>query len=142
MRIWTLHPKYLDRQGLLATWRESLLAQAVLRKKTKGYRNHPQLIRFREQQKPLEAINTYLWHIYIESSHRGYNFDRSKIRTPKKIPLIPVQEGQVEFERNHLLLKLKKRDPDRYESYTRQRMDLHPLFQGIPGGKETWEKGT
>jgi len=30
MRLWSIHPKYLDRQGLLAVWRESLLAQSVL----------------------------------------------------------------------------------------------------------------
>jgi len=32
MRLWTIHPKYLDRQGLLALWREALLAQKVLRR--------------------------------------------------------------------------------------------------------------
>jgi Pyrimidine dimer DNA glycosylase len=47
MRIWSLHPQYLDRQGLTAAWREGLLAQKVLTGTTKGYRNHPQLRRFR-----------------------------------------------------------------------------------------------
>ncbi len=31
MRLWTLHPKYLDPRGLVALWREALFAQAVLR---------------------------------------------------------------------------------------------------------------
>ncbi|HEU5178767.1 MAG TPA: pyrimidine dimer DNA glycosylase/endonuclease V, partial [Burkholderiales bacterium] len=31
MRLWSLHPKYLDARGLVALWREALLAQAVLR---------------------------------------------------------------------------------------------------------------
>jgi hypothetical protein len=34
MRLWSLHPKHLDRQGLLAVWREGLLAQEVLRGET------------------------------------------------------------------------------------------------------------
>ncbi len=50
MRLWSLHPKYLDRQGLLAVWREGLLAQKVLQGKTKGYKNHPQLKRFQQQE--------------------------------------------------------------------------------------------
>src|SRR5690606_6899395 len=42
MRLWSLHPRYLDRQGLLALWREALLARAVLRGETRGYTLHPQ----------------------------------------------------------------------------------------------------
>ena len=52
MRLWTLHPRYLDARGLVALWREALLAQKVLRGKTRGYRAHPQLQRFREQADP------------------------------------------------------------------------------------------
>jgi len=47
MRLWSLHPAYLDARGLGALWREGLLAQAVLRGKTRGYRSHPQLERWR-----------------------------------------------------------------------------------------------
>ena len=46
MRLWSLHPKYLDIKGLVACWREGLLARKVLLDQTKGYKNHPQLIRF------------------------------------------------------------------------------------------------
>jgi hypothetical protein len=46
MRLWSVHPRYLDRQGLTAAWREALLAQKVLTGTTRGYRNHPQLVRF------------------------------------------------------------------------------------------------
>ena len=48
MRLWSVHPLHLDRQGLTACWREALLAQAVLAGRTRGYRAHPQLERFRE----------------------------------------------------------------------------------------------
>lgn len=68
MRLWTLHPKYLDRQGLLALWREGLLAQAVLAGKTKGYRNHPQLIRFKSARDPLAAIGCYLTIVHREAA--------------------------------------------------------------------------
>lgn len=38
MRLWVSHPKYLDCKGLVALWRESLLARKVLKGKTKGWR--------------------------------------------------------------------------------------------------------
>ena len=68
MRIWSVHPRYLDRQGLLACWRESLLAQAVLADATKGYQHHPQLERFREQPDPLVAIGAYLAGLHASGS--------------------------------------------------------------------------
>ncbi|HKX52383.1 MAG TPA: pyrimidine dimer DNA glycosylase/endonuclease V [Nitrosospira sp.] len=37
MRLWTLHPRYLDTKGLVAAWREALLAQKVLSGLTSGY---------------------------------------------------------------------------------------------------------
>ena len=80
MRLWSLSPKYLDRQGLLAVWRESLLAKKVLAGKTKGYRNHSQLIRFRNSKKALEYIDAYLLGLYLESIDRAYNFDKTKIK--------------------------------------------------------------
>lgn len=44
MRLWTLHPKYLDPKGLVALWRETLLAQRVLAGRTRGYRFDESLI--------------------------------------------------------------------------------------------------
>ena len=46
MRLWSVHPRYLDTAGLTACWREALLAQKVLTGATRGYRRHPQLERF------------------------------------------------------------------------------------------------
>jgi len=60
MRLWTVHPRYLDTKGLLAAWREGLLAQKVLQDKTSGYRNHPQLLRFRATANPTASIASYL----------------------------------------------------------------------------------
>jgi len=79
MRLWTLHPRYLDAAGLVAVWREGLLARAVLRGETRGYRGHPQLERFRACRRPLAALDTYLAGICAEACRRGYRFDRTKL---------------------------------------------------------------
>ena len=70
MRLWSVHPRYLDAQGLVAIWREALLARAVLRGATKGYRHHPQLERFRAHASPRYAICAYLSAIQAEAYER------------------------------------------------------------------------
>ena len=109
MRLWSLHPKYLDPQGLVALWREALLAQAVLRGKTKGYRHHPQLERFTSHRSPRLAINAYLGSIYEEATSRGYDFDRRKIGPIRAVPRISLPSGQLRHEWQHLLRKLSVR---------------------------------
>src|ERR1700753_3542232 len=98
MRLWTLHPKYLDAKGLVALWREALLAQKVLRGKTKGYRHHPQLIRFREHARPVTAIATYLDFVYEEATRRGYQFDGSKIARHRGAIELDETKGQLFYE--------------------------------------------
>ena len=141
MRIWSLHPKYLDSKGLVALWRETLLAKKVLEGKTKGYKNHPQLTRFREMKNPLNTINKYLEQIDKEAESRGYNFDSSKIQKNRSSKKIKVTTGQVKYEFGHLLNKLKKRDPERYKLFKNaKQVQLHPLFLRKKGGVEKWEK--
>jgi len=142
MRLWSLSPKYLDRLGLLAVWREGLLAKKVLAGKTKGYKNHPQLNRFREQDKPLDYINAYLSEIYQEALNRGYLFNKSKISPlKKKLKNIKVSIGQIEYEFKHLLNKLKIRDKNRYQSLKKSvEIIQHPLFKQVKGKIEGWEK--
>jgi len=106
MRLWSLHPRYMDRQGLLALWRESLLAKAVLRGETTGYRHHPQLLRFQATGVPRSAINAYLYEIHAESAARGYRFDGGKVGPRRSMATIPVTSGQVQYEWAHLLTKL------------------------------------
>src|SRR5580765_515734 len=106
MRLWTLHPKYLDPQGLVALWREALLARAVLRGETRGYRNHPQLERFRSQTAPLSSISAYLSGVHVEAVSRGYSFDRNKIGRVRTPVALTVTTGQIAYEWQHLLLKL------------------------------------
>ena len=141
MRIWTLHPRYLDPQGLVAVWREGLLAQAVLQGKTKGYRHHPQLIRFREQRNPVSAIATYLDAIYQESLQRGYRFDHTRLQPGRTRKKMIENQDQLAYEWQHLRTKLKARSPDRFAIIRSIRIpDPHPLFSIQPGPVQSWEK--
>lgn len=135
MRLWSLHPKYLDAQGLVALWREALLAQAVLRGKTRGYRHHPQLDRFRGSSAPLAAINAYLAAVYREASARGHRFDKKKIGPVRKVKRMAVSSAQLAYEWRHLLAKLKKRNPPLHRKWRAlQAPQCHPLLFCKPGG--------
>jgi hypothetical protein len=141
MRLWTLHPKYLDRLGLVALWREGLLAQKVLRGDTKGYRHHPQLDRFRAQSNPIGVLTRYLLAVYHESEARGYNFDRSKIGRTMNGNRLEETTGQLLYEWSHLMKKLRIRDSRRYQQLKGLKVpDPHPIFRIIDGGVNTWER--
>lgn len=141
MRLWSLHPKYLDTQGLVALWREALLAQAVLRGKTRGYRNHPQLDRFKAHSAPLEAISRYLQGIHDEATHRGYAFDQRKIKSVHRPVVLTVTSGQLAYEWTHLLSKLKVRNPALYKAWRRIDTPVaHSIFDVRAGGIEHWER--
>jgi hypothetical protein len=165
MRIWSLHPKYLDSKGLTALWRETLLGKHVLENKTKGYKNHPQLIRFKKYPDPLFAINFYLREIYLEAKNRNYNYDKNKFdfslfKKLKYSEKIFVNTEQVEYEIKHLLKKLKVRDAKKYKELNTELkkvkelkiknknpnqkegqsiLEIHPLFKIKIGGIEEWE---
>ena len=141
MRLWTLHPRYLDAQGLVAAWREALLAQKVLAGKTKGYRHHPQLIRFKARPDPLASIGTFLGGLADEADSRGYHFDASKIVRRGLGERIPETRGQVLFEWKHLGAKLRRRSPAvarRWRGVLAP--DPHPLFRIVSGAIRPWEK--
>jgi hypothetical protein len=160
VRLWSLHPSHLDRQGLTACWREALLAQAVLAGRTRGYLSHSQLIRFREQPDPLRSVGAYLVGVAEEAAARGYHFDRSRIDRPTAlppdpahcelsdprdgavdgVPSIPVTAGQVAHEWQHLLRKLALRSPDRHTAAIGIAPDVHPLFHVVPGPVAEWER--
>lgn len=141
MRLWSLHPRYLDSRGLVALWREGLLARAVLRGETRGYRNHPQLERFRLHALPLQAIDTYLHAVLAEAASRNYAFDAGKINQAVSAVPIPVSTGQVAYEWRHLLAKLATRAPVLYERYaTISVPECHPLFTVCPGPVASWER--
>ena len=140
MRIWSIHPKHLDAKGLVALWRETLLAKHVLEGKTKGYTKHPQLHRFKEHVSPVECINYYLSEVLLEAKRRGYNFNESKVDRDFQKHSLNVTNKQLDFERQHLLNKLKQRDKQRYtEVHAQKNLELHPMFVEVHGEIETWE---
>ena len=140
MRLWSIHPGYLDAKGLVALWREGLLAQNVLLGKTKGYKNHPQLIRFKANKNPAGAIASYLKAVADEADHRGYHFNRNKIINEELGESITVTTGQLDYEFKHLLEKLRKRDFVRYDQlFKTTEIELHPIFNKVTGDREDWE---
>ena len=160
MRIWSLHPCLLDRRGLVACWRETLLAQKVLRGLTKGYTNHPQLERFKATDNPVLSVATYLHALADEADSRGYNFNRDRIayssddiaQTAQTQNSIPVTTGQLRYELRFLGTKVARRDPEWLSSTLNSYLQptdsdesqvilpAHPLFDVTEGPIESWEK--
>lgn len=141
MRLWSIHPTYLDTKGLVAVWREGLLVLHVLSGKTKGYTKHPQLQRFQHHTTPVEAITAYLHGIVDEAEQRNFHFDRQKLSPFTSVSQIPVTRGQIEYETNHLKEKLRLRDPHRLLSFESQVLFLtHPLFELVEGPIASWER--
>lgn len=141
MRLWSLHPEYLDPQGLVALWREALLAKAVLRGETRGYTNHPQLERFKAHPQPRLAINAYLAEVHAEAAKRGYAFDPSKFESVCAVEPMLVSTGQLAYEWEHLRRKLAARSPAvlaRWQDLTA--LACHPLFRQQPGPVAPWER--
>ena len=142
MRLWTIHPQYLDPVGLVALWREALLARAVLKGATRGYRHHPQLTRFRAHRDPIACINRYLHIVHGEAGRRGYAFDDRKLTQPVASVWMPETSGQLSVEWEHLLGKLRERRPEQFRSLLSvTRPAAHPLFRIVPGERRGWERG-
>ena len=139
MRLWSLHPRYLDAKGLVALWREALLAQAVLAGQTKGYRHHPQLLRFQEQPEPCACLAAYLRQVHAEALRRNYRFDAGKIGSEAGACPLTVTTGQLAWEWGHLVRKLKARAPAWLERVQAEPRDPHPCFRVIEGGVARWE---
>ena len=141
MRLWSLHPRYLDAQGLVALWREALLAKAVLQGKTRGYRHHPQLERFKAHGSPRYAINAYLRSVHAEATSRGYSFDAGKIGSTRAVSRMPVTAGQLRHEWHHLLHKLSVRNPSLHARWRHVlQPEPHPLLRRRPGAVASWER--
>jgi hypothetical protein len=141
VRLWSLHPKYLDAKGLVALWRETLLAKAVLRGETRGYIHHPQMERFREHPCPRSAINAYLAAIQDEATARGYNFNRGKVGPVRAVRKLSVTSGQLAYEWSHLQNKLAVRSPAVHSQWSKVAAPAcHPLFRCKLGGVASWER--
>jgi len=140
MRLWTLHPKYLDPQGLVALWREALLAQKVLQGETSGYRHHSQLRRFQTHSNPLGCIADYLRVVSEEADRRGYHFNKTKIISACMHGQLEETSGQLMYEWEHLGRKLAQRSPALLTHWQNVRIpEPHPLFRIVPGEVREWE---
>lgn len=143
MRLWSIHPKYLDARGLVALWREGLLAKKALERRTKGYLNHPQLIRFKAYERPIVLINAYLYQVWIEACKRGYKFNITKIEPIELRGAITVTRGQLKFEFLHLINKLERRDRKKLEELRKldpSNIEANVVFEVIEGNVEEWER--
>jgi hypothetical protein len=141
MRLWSIHPRYLDPKGLVALWREALLARAVLQGKTRGYRHHPQLQRFRAHPTPRLAISAYLSSVHAQAVERGYAFDARKIGPERPADPIAVTRDQLAYEWEHLLRKLSVRSPEHYRRWRALALpECHPFMRRRAGRIEPWER--
>ena len=144
MRLWSFNPKYLDSIGLVALWRESLLAKKVLQGKTKGYTNHPQIKRFKDSTNAIQSINFYLFQVFNEAIGRGYEFDKKKIDFKKAKEYkedVKVSDGQLKYEFNHFLNKINKRNHKRYLLLKNEKkIEINKTFKKIKGKIADWEK--
>ena len=141
MRLWTIHPQYLDPQGLVAAWREALLAQKVLAGQTKGYRHHPQLLRFQTQPDPAAVMASFLDGLAEEAGRRGYCFDVARISRRRFAGHLPETDGQLLYEWSHLKAKLRVRAPQLFRQFRGVKTpEPHPLFRIVPGDVRDWER--
>jgi hypothetical protein len=141
VRLWTLHPGYLDARGLVALWREALLAAAVLAGRTRGYRHHPQLERFRAAAEPGAALGAYLAEVHREARRRGYSCAADKLPPRRVHPPLVATEGQLLCEWAYLAEKLRRRSPAAHRALAAITVPApHPLFRVVPGPRAAWER--
>jgi hypothetical protein len=143
MRLWSIHPKYLDVKRLNAQWREALLCRACLEGKTVGYLNHPQYLRVKNHPYPLDFINKFLYTIWDEAFNRGYNYDHSKLSLCLDFQPMEVTDSQTDYEFSHLQKKLGEFD-EQYmlneENLNEEGLLLNDCFILIPGPIMDFEK--
>jgi hypothetical protein len=125
----------------VALWREALLARAVLRGETRGYKHHPQLQRFASHASPRSAISAYLRAVYEEAVERCYDFDRRKMGPNRSVARIAVARGQLLYEWQHLSRKLSARSPKVHARWHDVAEPAnHPLFRVKAGPVAEWER--
>jgi len=152
MRLWSLHPKLLDWNGLQGQWKEAIEAQNILMGKSAFHSpKHPQLIRFWNHPYPIRAITYYLFCVWSESIDRGYGYNEDLILKKEdpyifNIPLIKVTRKQLEYEWNLLKAKFTTRKNLKLSPFLQDKdLDLiepfaHSLFEVVDGEIEEWER--
>jgi hypothetical protein len=141
MRIWSIHPKYLDSKELLNLWNETIQAKNEFLTKFSGHFSNKQLERFLDLKNPLEAINSYMSSIYREAVKRDFSVDDSFMDWDFDDSIqIPVTAGQISHEISKLKSRLRERDEKKLQKLNgRTFLELHPIFYSVPGTIEEWE---
>lgn len=141
MRLWSIHPRYLDPAGLCGLWREALLAQRVVEGRTLAYRRHPQVCRLLQEDDPPGAMHAYLQGVWEEGDSRGYCLDRARITPCTSSAPMAAPQGQLEYELVLLALKLRLRNPAFLDALPRvEEVEPHPSIRPVPGGAAWWER--
>jgi hypothetical protein len=142
MRIWSLHPKYLDSKGAVAMWREGLLARKVLLGQTKGYTNHPQLNRFKSSSKPIALLDNILFELadYFNNTY-NFKFDMNKIECNEIVDPLTVSICQLNYEFWHLQNKLFLRSRHQFfKNLNDSQIQPNQIFNIVGGPIADWEK--
>ena len=79
MRVWDIHPGFLNRQSLLGEHREIHAIHTVLTKNKKGYSRHPETLRWQDH---LAALWLRHEEVVAESALRGFNHFQPASRPP------------------------------------------------------------
>lgn len=160
MRVWSIHPAYLDTKGLVASWKEGIQGLNALRnpRKPNGkwamFAHHPQLIRFKRFENPELCLSEYLHFIADEADRRNYNFNRNLIlpRLDENPYQIWITCGQLIYEWDFLSHKVTCRTgfweygkptingKSTVETIASWSCVVHPMVVLIPGDIECWEK--
>ena len=107
MRIWDIHPGYLNRQSLLGEHRELHGLVSIMVNNKKGYSQHPETLRWINYG---WAIKQRHQELVCEMNLRGYK-DNSPVRTRKNKNLWPINyidKPHIQFA----LLKEKYKDKE------------------------------
>lgn len=133
MRLWSLPPSLLDRAALIACWREALLAQSVLAGRTRGYKAHPQLTRFRATGDPMGAIGWYLSDLRREAGRRGYSFNGGLVLRPWGMGEEEGEENEQLAQRKGSALGKRKRALDGAEANDDQPLPHEVVYTSTDG---------
>lgn len=127
MHLWAIHPKYMDKHSLIASWREGLrLQKALAENQTAG--EMPS--RLKGRGNPLRDIGSYLSFMASEGARQGVKLNHEKIICPNfDNGFMQVRPEEVKFEAEFLKQKLRRRDQSKYQELSKAgKVEANPIF--------------
>ncbi len=150
MRVWDIHPGYLDRQNLLGEHNEIHGLLTIIQEGRRGYASHPETLRWKEH---LPALRCRHDQVVSEMRLRGYQhrspageYDLASLCWPEKLIDPPARQfsllaeryarraspgGRIPLPRSPQELwaqhkySLLARSPEAYQSIGRRVSDMH-----------------